>query len=177
MDSGTAATPPGPAGESAPLVVPIEAVFEQPLTPADRLVIDRVRTLMQLHQFEVHEIQPAGEQIRVVPVAGTVHEIALSYDAAAPDHLRMTLTVESKAARDVVVWTSSLFFQYVHYHVARLATLNGAPLQMDWEAEQDPRSPARVKYWVENGRSLIERLHKTGATRGPASGPRAAEED
>ena len=48
---------------AAGIVAPITLVFEHPLVPAQRLVIDRVRTLMQLHRFELHDIQPEGESM------------------------------------------------------------------------------------------------------------------
>ena len=89
-----------------------------------------------------------------------VRDIELVYDEAAPNTLLARFLVNSKQDRDVLVWTSSLFFQYIHYHVARIATVNGAPHHMDWEAQQDPHGPERVKRWVEYGKSLIERLHK-----------------
>jgi hypothetical protein len=145
---------------AAGIVAPITLVFEHPLHPAQRLVIERVRALMQLHKFELHDIEPQGESIRYIPVANYVRNIDLAYDEATPNTLTVRFTVQSKQDRDVLVWTSSLFFQYVHYHVARIATMNGAAHHMDWEAQQDPQSPERVKRWVEHGQSLIERLHK-----------------
>src|SRR5690349_13960782 len=107
------------------IVAPITLVFEHPLYPAQRLVIERVRALMQLHKFELHDIQPEGESIRHVAVAHHVRAIELLYDEAEPATLTAQFTVNSKQDRDVLVWTSSLFFQYVHYHVARIATVNG----------------------------------------------------
>lgn len=142
------------------MVAPITLVFEQPLQPAQRLLIDRVQTLMQLHTFELHDIGPAGEQIYHIAVTAHVRELDLGYDAAGPNTLVARFTVNSKQDREVLIWTSSLFFQYLHYHVARIATVNGAPHHMDWEAQQDPAGPARVKRWVEGGQSLIERMHK-----------------
>jgi hypothetical protein len=67
--------------------------------------------------------------------------------------------LSARSAKQVLVWTSSLFFQYLHYHVGRVAQINGKEHQMDWEALQDPQAPARIRRWVETGGSLIERLH------------------
>ncbi|HMA38159.1 MAG TPA: hypothetical protein VKY74_27170, partial [Chloroflexia bacterium] len=126
-----------------------------------RLVIDRVRSLMLVHKFELHDMQASGESIRYVPVADHIRSIEIGFDPARPEALGVRFTVNSKEDKEVLIWTSSLFFQYVHYHVGRIATVNGAPHHMDWEAQQDAESPARVKRWVEQGQSLIERLHKT----------------
>ncbi len=142
------------------LVAPITLVFEHPLHPAQRLVIDRVRALILVHHFELHNFEPSGETIEHIRVADHVRRIEFGYSEAQPEALLVRFTVGSKADRDALVWTSSLFFQYLHYHVARIATVNGAPHHMDWEAQQDPQGPQRVKRWVESGHSLIERLHK-----------------
>ena len=152
--AGTPASGPG-------IVAPITLVFEHPLHPAQRLVIDRVRTLMQVHRFELHNIEPSGESIHHIIAADHIRNIELLYDDATPDRLVAQFTVNSKQDKEALVWTSSLFFQYLHYHVARIATVNGTPHQMDWEAQQDPQGPARVKRWVEQGHSLIERMHVT----------------
>jgi len=150
-------TPPEPGPG---VVAPIMIVFEHPLHPAQRLVVDRVRALMLVHQFELHNFAPRGETIRHIRVADHVRRMEFGYNEAQPDHLLVRFTVGSKDDRDALVWASSLFFQYVHYHVARIATVNGAPHHMDWEAQQDPQGPERVKRWVEAGHSLIELLHK-----------------
>lgn len=157
-------SPPGPpdapaAPDGPGVVAPLTLVFEHPLHPAQRLVIDRVRTLMQVHKFELHDIQPSGESIRHIVVADHVRKIELLYDEATPDRLVVQFTVNSKQDKEVLVWVSSLMFQYLHYHVSRVATVNGVPHQMDWEAQQDPQGPARVKRWVEHGESLIERMY------------------
>ncbi len=149
------------AAGDAGIVAPLTLVFEHPLHPAQRLVIDRVRTLMLVHKFELHDIQPSGESIRYIAVAEHVRTIDLDFDEAAPHTLVARFTVNSKQDKEALVWASSLFFQYIHYHVSRIATVNGAPHHMDWEAQQDPQGAARVKRWVEQGSSLIERMHKT----------------
>ncbi|HUS14226.1 MAG TPA: hypothetical protein VM536_04315 [Chloroflexia bacterium] len=150
-----------PAAEPTPgIVAPITLVFEHPLHPAQRLVINRVRDLIATHHFELHDIQAGGESIHHIRVGEHVRKIELGTSEQQPAVLIVRFTVNDKQDKDALVWTSSLFFQYVHYHVARIATMNGAPHHMDWEAQQDPQGPARVKRWVESGESMIERLHK-----------------
>ena len=139
----------------------IMLVFEHPLHPAQRLVIERARSLMLTHEFELHNFEPTGENIQHIRVVEHVRKIELGYDETRPEMLATRFVVNSKKDRDALVWTSSLFFQYLHYHVARIASVNGAPHHMDWEAQQDPQAPTRIKGWVEQGQSLIERLHKT----------------
>jgi hypothetical protein len=141
-------------------VAPLQVVFEHPLPPAQQLVIARARDLMLRHTFELHDISPAGEQIERIPLAAYIPQIDLRFGDD-PQVLTAAFLVRSKEAKQVLVWASSLFFQYLHYHVARIATINGNPHAMDWEAAQDPSAPARVKGWVETGLSLIERMHKT----------------
>ncbi len=150
---------PAAAADSS-VLAPITLVFEHPLHPAQRLVVDRARALMLVHHFELHNFAPSGETIEHIRVADHIQRIEFGYSAAQPDALMVRFTVGSKEDRDALVWTSSLFFQYVHYHVARIATVNGVAHHMDWEAQQDPQGPERVKLWVESGHSLIERLHK-----------------
>lgn len=150
----------GPAG-SGGVAIAMPVVFERPLTPAQRQAIDGLRTLMLAHRFELHDIQPSGESLQYVAVADHIRNIEIGVSPAQPQALVFRFTVNSKQDKEALVWTSSLLFQYMHYHVARIATINGAPQGLDWEAQQDPQSPERVKRWVEQGQSLIERLHKT----------------
>jgi len=139
-------------------------VFEQPLPAAQRSGLERLPGLMMVHRFELHDIAPTGERVTQIAVAAHVREIAVSIDPPHPDRVLTRFTVNSKQDRDVLVWTSSLMFQYVHYHIARIATINAAAHAMDWEAQQDPGAPERVKRWVEQGQSRIERLYKTNAS-------------
>ena len=150
--------PPDAGPPAGAIVAPLRMVFEHPLQPAQKLVIERVRDVLLRHHFELHDIGPAGEQIHRIPVAPYILSIELRADDD-PRLLAALFTVRSKEAKQVLVWTSSLFFQYLHYHIGRIATINGNPHQMDWEAGQDPQAPARIKRWVEGGHSIIERLH------------------
>ncbi len=155
--------PEGPGAVAAPgggVVAPLQAVFEHSLTAAQQLVIARVRDLLLRHTFELHDISPAGERIDRIPVAAYIPQIELRFGDD-PRLMVAAFHVRSKEAKQVLVWASSLFFQYLHYHVARISSLNGNPHPMDWEAHQDPTAPARVKSWVEGGGSLIERMHRT----------------
>jgi hypothetical protein len=149
------APPPAPSG---PVVAPLQVVFEHPLQPAQTLVIERVRVLMLRHVFELHDIGPTGESIHRLAVATYIPNIELR-PSEDPRVLVIAFSLRSRESKQVLIWTSSLFFQYLHYHVERIALVNGRPLQMDWEAVQDPEAPARIKRWVESGQSIIERLH------------------
>ena len=142
------------------MVAPLRVMFEHPLPPAQQLVIARVRDLLLRHTFELHDISPAGERIERIPVAAAIPQIELRFGDD-PQQMVAAFLVRSKEAKPVLVWASSLFFQYLHYHVARIASVNSNPHAMDWEAQQDPSAPARVKAWVEGGTSLIERMHRT----------------
>ena len=129
------------------------------LTAGQTLVIERVRGLMVRHTFELHDISSAGEAIHRLAVATYIPNIELRASED-PAVLVIAFTLRSRDAKQILIWASSLFFQYLHYHVARIALVNGRPLQMDWEATQDPQAPARIKHWVESGQSIIERLHR-----------------
>jgi len=146
---------------SGGIVAPLQVVFEHPLPPAQQLVIARVRDLLVRHTFELHDISSEGERIERVPVGATIPQIELRFGED-PQVMVAAFYVRSREGKQILVWASSLFFQYVHYHVARIVSVNGNPHQMDWEAQQDPTAPARVKGWVEGGTSLIERMHKSG---------------
>jgi hypothetical protein len=150
-------------GRSEPggVAIAMPVVFEQLLGLPQRQALDRLRAQMLAHRFELHDIQPSGESLVYVPVADHIRTIEIGVSPAQPEALVFRFTVNSKQDKEALVWTTSLLFQYIHYHVARIATINGAPQGLDWEAQQDPQSPARVKRWVEQGQSLIERLHKT----------------
>jgi hypothetical protein len=150
----------GPSGPGG-VAIAMPVVFAQPLGPPQRQAIDRLRALMLAHRFELHDIQPSGESLEYVAVADHIRKIEIGASPAQPQALVFRFTVNSKQDKVALVWTSSLLFQYIHYHVARIATINGAPQGLDWEAQQDPQGPERVKRWVEQGQSLIERLHKT----------------
>jgi hypothetical protein len=143
------------------IVAPLQVVFEHPLPPAQQLVIARVRDLLLRHTFELHDISSAGERIERVPVGATIPQIELRFGEN-PQVMVAAFYVRSREGKQILVWASSLFFQYVHYHVARIVSVNGNPHQMDWEAAQDPTAQARVKGWVEGGTSLIERMHRSG---------------
>jgi hypothetical protein len=157
---------PGVPSDAAPaasatgaIVAPLQALFEHPLQPAHKLVIERVREVMLRHTFELHDFGSGGEQIHRIAVAPYIPNIEVRY-ADDPRLLIVLFTVRSKEAKQVLVWTSSLFFQYLHYHIGRIVSLNGNAHQMDWEAAQDPQAPQRIKRWVEGGHSIIERLHR-----------------
>ncbi len=161
MHGGGPPEQPGAAGAaSGGIVAPLQVVFEHPLPPAQQLVIARVRDLLLRHTFELHDISPAGERIERVPVAATIPQIELRFGED-PQVMMAAFYVRSREAKQILVWASSLFCQYIHYQVARIVSVNGNPHQMDWEAQQDPTALARVKAWVEGGTSLIEQLHRS----------------
>ena|SRR5215212_5913058 len=158
MQPGVPPDATGAPSSAGGIVAPLQMVFEHPLQPAQKLVIERVRDVLLRHTFELHDIGPGGEQIHRIAVAPYILGIELRSEDD-PRVLTALFRVRSKEAKQVLIWGSSLFFQYVHYHVGRIATINGTPHQMDWEATQDPQAPARIKRWVEGGHSIIERLH------------------
>jgi hypothetical protein len=163
MQEGRPPEQPGAAvAPGGGIVAPLRVIFEHPLPPAQQLVIARVRDLLLRHTFELHDISPAGERIERIPVAAAIPQIELRFGDD-PQGMVAAFYVRSREAKQVLVWASSLFFQYLHYHVARIVSVNGNPHAMDWEAQQDPSAPARVKGWVEGGTSLIERMHRRGS--------------
>ena len=152
MQSSTPASPPGG------IIAALDVVFDHPLQPAQQLVIERVRQAMERHTFELHDLSSRGEEIHRIAVATYIPTIAITYGED-PRQMTARFHVKSRAAKQVLVWTSSLFFQFLHYHVGRVGAINGQGHQMDWEAQQDPHAPARIRRWVEGGSSIIERLH------------------
>ena len=153
--------PAGAGGQEAkPITLSLPLRFERPVAVTEHAEIGRIVELMLDHEFEIHDITPKGERITRVNAGDHIQLIELDFDEDDAAALQVRFTVGSREDRDVLVWTSSLMFQYLHYHLVRLTAINNAPHTLDWEAGQDPDFPERVREWVEVGQSRIERLKR-----------------